>query len=99
MSLKKPDFFSSSSLSQCWWYLGSVQSRSPMKRLSASVGELRFCVSPWTMYHSPRKPSLTPPPIGILPPDLSFVHASMKPSQSFGGASGSSPAASKCALL
>ena len=42
---------------------GRASRASPMKRLSASAGVSRFCVSALTRYHSPRKPSLTPPPM------------------------------------
>ncbi len=56
---------SSWSLIQCSWYFGSRQSSLPMKRLSASAALLRFWVSELISHHSPRNPSLTPPPSGM----------------------------------
>ena len=70
-----------------------------MNRLIASAAELRFWVSALTRYHSPRKPSLTPPEIGMTPDSFSFAHASMNASHVVGGVFGSRPAFSNSVLV
>ena len=50
-----------------------------MKRLSASAGVLRFCVSALTRYHSPRKPSLRRRRSGCIPSPSASCRPKLRP--------------------